>query len=141
MTVEQIKKKFPSSLPTDRLPSGAKEMDVEVYRLCITGEIEPSSFLPTFLDPAQKDLKNIDRNDISYYSLSTFEGENDIRRIYKFFRRKRSPRTIIAKGTTATSCGIAQRTAERTGQSTSHVDWWLYEDSEPHRFFQPYEIV
>lgn len=57
MTVEQIKKKFPSSLPTDRLPSGAKEMDVEVYRLCITGEIEPSSFLPTFLDPAQKDLK------------------------------------------------------------------------------------
>lgn len=141
MNLEQIEKKFPSALPIDKLPAGAKEIEIAVYRLCITGEVEPNSFLPTFLDPAQKDLKNLDHNDISYYSLSTFERENDIRKIYKFFRQKRSPRTIIAKGSTAASCGVAQRTAERTGQRNSHVDWWLYEDAEPHRFFQPYEIV
>lgn len=141
MNLEQIKKKFPSALPLDKLPTGAKEMEIEVYRLCTTGAVEPNSFLPTFLDPAQKDSKNIDHNNISYYSLSTFEGENDILRIYKFFKQKRNPKTIIAKGATATSCGIVQRTAERTGQITSHVDWWLYENAEPHRFFQPYESV
>ena len=90
-------------------------------------------FFANFLGSGTKRLEE--------YSLSTFEGENDILRIYKFFKQKRNPKTIIAKGATATSCGIVQRTAERTGQSTSHVDWWLYENAEPHRFFQPYEIV
>ena len=135
MDIEQIKKKFPSSLPVEKLPAGAKAMEIEVYRLCVTGVVEPDSFLPTFMDPTQKNLKNMDRNDISYYSLSTFEKERDVYRLYKFFKQKRHPKTIIAKGITAISCGIVQRSAERTGASTSHMDWWLYENAEPYRFF------
>ena len=42
----------------------------------------------------------------------------------------------IAIGKTNPIHGLVQRTRERTGKKTSHVDWWLYKDATPHIEFQ-----
>ncbi len=135
MDIEKIKSKFPVDFPVDMLPDGAKEENIEVYRICRSGKIEPKSFLPTYLDELAHTKENENTTqDIGHYSLSTFENENEARRMFKFFRGKQ-PEAIAAKGITDSSCGLTQRTKERTKKKGSHVDWWLYEGAEPHRFF------
>ena len=44
MERSEILKKFPSALPIDKLPEGAKEENISVYRVCETGKIEAASF-------------------------------------------------------------------------------------------------
>ena len=41
----------------------------------------------------------------------------------------------IAIGYTEPSCGVSQRTRERTKKKTSHIDWWLYEGAKPYLYF------
>jgi len=43
---------------------------------------------------------------------------------------------LIAEGDTDPVHGPVQRTKERTGGKSSHVDWWLYEDAEPWKEFR-----
>lgn len=138
MDIKNIRKKFPASFPVDLLPEGAKEENIQVYRICRTGAVERQSFLPTYLDELFR-VKEIDEKDIGDYSLSTYEKARDARNRLKFFRGK-DPCAIVAKGITDSSCGIVQRTKERTGQHNSHIDWWLYEGSEPHKHFQEVQL-
>ena len=42
----------------------------------------------------------------------------------------------IAVGMTNPIHGLVQRTRERTGKRTSHVDWWLYVNASPHVEFE-----
>lgn len=138
MDIQEIEKKFPIGFPKEKLPEGAKEESIEVYRICRTGAVEEKSFLPTYLD----ELSNTKENDgedkeIGSYSLSTYEKTRDARQRLKFFRGKQ-PNAIAAKGVTDPDCGVVQRTKERTGTKSSHVDWWLYEGAEPHKYF--YEV-
>ena len=42
----------------------------------------------------------------------------------------------IAIGFTNPKHGLVQRTKERTGKRTSHVDWWLYKDARPYEEFE-----
>ena len=140
MQHKEIQKKFPAIFPAERLPAGAKEESIEVYRICRTGRVEASSFLPTYLDELAHTKEQEDGDhEIGYYSLSTYEKERDARNRLKFFRGKQ-PAAIAAKGTTDPSCGLVQRTKERTGKKDSHVDWWLYEQAEPHRFFREVDL-
>ncbi len=132
----EILRKFPVGFPIEKLPKGIKEEEIEVYRICRTGRIEEASFLPTYLDELSKTKENADIADpeIGYYSLSTYEKERDARKKLKFFRGKR-PDAIASKGITACSCGVVQRTRERTGCKDSHIDWWLYDGAQPHKLF------
>ena len=41
-----------------------------------------------------------------------------------------------AKGQTEGSCGPSQLTSEREERTDTHVEWWLYQDSEPQNFFR-----
>lgn len=131
--IETLKKKFPHGFPVERLPEGAKEENITAYRICRSGKVEAASFLPTYLDEISK-VKEIDDEDMGYYSLSVFEKASEAKRMLKFFRGKQ-PCAIAAKGVTDASCGMTQRTKERTGKKTSHIDWWLYEGAVPHLFF------
>lgn len=131
--IETLKKKFPKGFPVERLPEGAKEENIVAYRICRSGKVEAASFLPTYLDEISK-VKEIDDEDMGYYSLSVFEKASEAKRMLKFFRGKQ-PCAIVAKGVTDVSCGMTQRTKERTGKKTSHIDWWLYEGATPHLFF------
>lgn len=131
--IETLKKKFPKGFPVERLPEGAKEENIVAYRICRSGKVEAASFLPTYLDEISK-VKEIDDEDMGYYSLSVFEKASEAKRMLKFFRGKQ-PCAIAAKGVTDASCGMTQRTKERTGKKTSHIDWWLYEGATPHLFF------
>ena len=47
------------------------------------------------------------------------------------------PKAFIAKGVTEGTCGPCQLTSEREkGRKDSHVDWWIYEESEPQLYFK-----
>ena len=46
------------------------------------------------------------------------------------------PKAIIAKGQTEGSRGPSQLTSEREERTDTHVDWWVYQDSEPQNFFR-----
>ncbi len=138
--IEKIRDKFPIGFPVELLPKEAKEQQIEVYRICRTGAVEPASFLPTYLDELAKTKENENAQpDIGFFSLSTYEKQRDAKNKLKFFRGKQ-PEAIAAKGITDVSCGITQRTKERTGQKDSHVDWWLYTGAEPHKYFDKVEL-
>ena len=76
-----------------------------------------------------------DPADPSLYSLSTYEKPRDVKRFAITNSDIREP-IKIAMGYTEPSCGLVQRTRERTGRRTSHVDWWLYVDAEPYKYFE-----
>lgn len=141
MDIDKLKAKFPNGFPVELLPKGAKEEKIEVYRVCRSGKVEAESFLPTYLDEISKTKENENEGqDIGHYSLSVFEKISDARKMLKFFRGKQ-PGAIAAKGVTDPSCGITQRTKERTGKKTSHIDWWLYMDATPHIFFNEIDFA
>lgn len=133
---DEILKKFPVGFPIERLPEGIKEEEIEVYRICRSGKVEEGSFLPTYLDELSKTKENEDigEQEIGYYSLSTYEKKKDAKKRLKFFRGKQ-PDAIASKGKTDCSCGVIQRTKERTGCKNSHVDWWIYDGAQPHIYF------
>lgn len=135
-----IEKKFPSAFPVDKLPKEAKEECIEVYRVCETGKVEADSFLPTYLDVLVQTKENVDDEDIGHFSMSVYEKWKDIKKRYKFFKKRRFPEAIIAKGVTDCSCGPVQRSGERTGQKDSHIDWWLYDGAQPHIFFEKVDL-
>lgn len=140
MDIDAIKAKFPNGFPVERLPKGAKEENIEVYRICRSGKVEDASFLPAYLDEISKTKENENEiHEIGYYSLSVYEKIRDAKNKLKFFRGKQ-PSAIAAKGITDKSCGVTQRTKERTGKKDSHIDWWLYEDSTPHVFFSEIDL-
>ena len=45
------------------------------------------------------------------------------------------PRVFIAKGETEGTCGPCQLTSEREERDDTHVDWWIYRDVEPQKYF------
>ena len=133
---EEILRKFPVGFPVEKLPEGIKEAAIEVYRICRSGRVEERSFLPTYLDEVSKTKENEDigEREIGYYSLSTYEKKRDAKNKLKFFRG-RQPEAIASKGRTDCSCGVIQRTKERKACRDSHVDWWIYDGAQPHKFF------
>lgn len=47
--LSELKKKFPPNFSAVDLPAGAKEEKIAVYRICKSGNTEPSDFIPTYL--------------------------------------------------------------------------------------------
>lgn len=134
--MDELRKKFPPNFPVELLPDGAKEEEINVYRVCRTGKVESASFLPTYLDELAMTKENDNQeHEIGFYSMSTYAKEGDAKRALKFFRGKQ-PKAVLAYGCTKPVCGPCQRTKERKKNAKSHVDWWLYKDAMPHIFFE-----
>lgn len=141
MDIEKAKKVFPKFFENFgyKIPEGAKEENIEVYRLCLNGVIDREAFIGTyetiFIKKTNKN-KDVpkDSTNPSHYSTSCFEKKKDARRKLICFT-KYFPKVIMAKGITAKECGPCQRTKDREKINTSHIDWWIYENSHPEKYF------
>lgn len=129
---------FPENFEDQILPAGAKAENKSVYRVIKYGELNRKSFLSTY-EEIQLGLippkKRMDPGNPGLYSTSCNQDYADAEYALKIFMRHH-PRAFIAKGETEASCGLSQVTAERTGEASSHVDWWIYDQAEPQRYFE-----
>ena len=131
---ERVNRFYPKCFENFKMPECAKEEEITVYRACKTGKCDCISFTPSYKE------RNLDEeSDLSnpgLYSLSTYEKPMHVKRFAKLTSEYNKPYTI-AIGRTEPSCGEVQRTRERvvSKKNTSHVDWWLYENAKPHKYF------
>lgn len=132
---------FPSNFETEILPKEAKQENRPVYRIIKSGKIDRDSFISSFEEMKRGLIplkKNLNPSDPGIYSTSCFMEFSEAEYVLKLFMR-RYPRPFIAKGETERSCGPSQLSAERERRnkgSKSHVDWWIYEESAPQRYFE-----
>lgn len=137
-TVKRIEKIFPDYFQRFKLPDGAREESIMVYRACRSGKCDRNSFLPSFEENGCVLNPVVDSTDPGQYSLSTFEKPTDVKRFAGVISDMKVPYQI-AIGETNPRHGLVQRTKERTKKRTSHVDWWLYKDASPYDEFEMIE--
>lgn len=133
--LKRIEKIFPDYFQRFKLPDGAREERIEVYRACRSGKCDKDSFLPSFEENGYVINPLVDSSDPGQYSLSTFEKPKDVKRFAGVMSDMKIPYQI-AIGETDPRHGLVQRTKERTKKRTSHVDWWLYKDASPYEEFK-----
>lgn len=103
-----------------------------------SGTIDREGFISTYeeiqrgLIPPKKKLR---WNRPEIYSTSCNMDYSEAQYALDMFMRHH-PKAIIAKGQTEGSCGPSQLTSEREERTDTHVDWWVYQDSEPQNFFR-----
>lgn len=132
---ERLKRLFPEYFKNFKMPEGAGELSIQVYRACRSGKCDKDSFMSTFEEKGCIIDETDDKTDPSLYSLSTYEKPNHIKRFANMTSDMQIPYTI-AIGVTNPVYGLAQRTKERKPKSGSHVDWWLYEGATPYEEFE-----
>lgn len=132
---ERLKKIFPDYFTLFKLPQGANEESIKVYRACKTGKCDKISFTPTYEEQGYTYRAGDDPQDPGLYSLSTYENPRHIKRFAAMNSDMHVPYKI-AVGYTDPDYGLVLRTKERTHKTTSHVDWWLYQDARPYEAFE-----
>jgi hypothetical protein len=143
MNNKQIEKKFPSYFENFEMPIWAREQELEVYRACATGKVDRESFLTTYEENGGHISANGDIQDPQEYSLSTYTKFKDVKRFMTIDSRYGIP-FVIAKGKTNPIHGICLETKEWKRNldikyKGSHVDWWLYMESEPYKEFEVFK--
>lgn len=129
---------FPKDFETDILPEEAKEENKSVYRVIKYGEINRESFISTYEEIQRKLIppkRKMKLKDPGIYSTSCNIEYSEVEYALNMFMRHH-PKVFIAKGETEGSCGPCQLTSEREKRNDTHVDWWIYEESEPHLYFE-----
>ena len=128
---------FPENFETDILPKDAKKENKSVYRVIKFGTIDRNGFIGTY-EEIQRGLippkKRMNLDDPGLYSTSCNMKYSEAEYALNMFMRN-YPKPFIAKGETEGSCGPCQLTSEREKRSDTHVDWWIYEDTEPQIYF------
>lgn len=79
-TLKRIEKIFPDYFQRFKLPDGAREEIIKVYRACRSGKCDKASFLPSFEENGCVINPLVDSMDPGQYSLSTFEKPKDVKR-------------------------------------------------------------
>ena len=139
-------KQFPSCFPSDFeekiLPPNLLPLKIVVFRVCTTDTICKDSFLSTFeatLSGKRREPPNWKEQlrDPGVYSVSCNDSEKDALNVLKCLTRY-YPDPFIMKGTASSELGPMQYTVERDPQYKfkSHIDWWLYADSDPSPGFE-----
>ena len=128
---------FPENFETDILPKDAKKENKSVYRVIKFGTIDRNGFIGTY-EEIQRGLippkKRMNLDDPGLYSTSCNMKYSEAEYVLNMFMRH-YPKPFIARGETEGSCGPCQLTSEREKRSDTHVDWWIYEDTEPQIYF------
>lgn len=126
-----ISKKFPECFPEGfrekLLTFGAKEQELNVYRICKFGIINEEAFVGSVEESLRRGKKRKfpKPDDVSNYSTSCHLKISDSKKILLHSLRN-PPHAIIAKGTIKPEKGLSQLTSERNSeQKDSHVDWWI----------------
>lgn len=129
---------FPQNFETDILPDGAKNENKSVYRVIKSGIIDRDGFIGTY-EEIQRGLippkKRMNLKNPSLYSTSCNIKYSEAKYALSVFMRHH-PRALIARGETEGTCGPSQLTSEREERNDTHVDWWVYEESEPQGYFK-----
>lgn len=138
MDIDKLKKKFPTYFPVDKLPKEAKEEEIEVFRACKYGFCN-DSFLTTYQEAYKfgRKAKGYNEEYIGTYSMSCFEDINDLNKMLRKFKNvfKEYKSLVLSKGKTNIGCGIILK-AKDINKSGSHVDFWLYKNAEPIKYFE-----
>lgn len=138
MDINKLKKKFPTYFPVDKLPKEAKEEEIEVFRACKYGFCS-KSFLSYYEEwkNCKSKPKGYNEEDIGTYSMSCFEDINDLNKMLRKFKNvfKEYKSLLLSKGKTNIKCGIILK-AKDINKSGSHVDFWLYKNAEPIKYFE-----
>lgn len=132
---------FPPNFETEILPKEAKKENKTVYRIIKSGTIDRDGFISTFEEIERELIPRNDRYDRTspgLYSTSCHMKYADSEYILGLIMRHH-PDPCIAKGITDGGCGPCQLTSERNKSKDSHVDWWIYQDSTPERYFKKEE--
>lgn len=135
---------FPPDFQAKILPPGLSPAKFPVYRLCLDGILNREAFLSTYeLTLLGKRPKGEDWDeklkDPETYSTSCYIKLNELKQSLKTLRRYH-PSPIIVYGTASSAYGPLQKSKERTGKKTSHVDWWLYKNADPSGDFSEIEV-
>ena len=129
---------FPENFETEILPKEAKKENKPVYRVMKYGTLNRESFISTY-EEIRRGLippkRRMNLQDPSLYSTSCNMEYPEAEYALNLFMRHH-PKAFVAKGETVKSCGPCQLTSEREERSDTHVDWWIYEESEPQLYFK-----
>lgn len=140
-----IEKKFPSYFENFQIPQFACEQELEVYRACASGKIDPESFLNTYEENNFNVPLDLTKEDPQVYSMSTYLKFKDVKRFMTLTSRFGVP-FLIAIGITTPKHGLCAETRKwkpnlnKSQKRNSHVDWWLYENARPWEEFRMVNI-
>ena len=129
--------RFPENFEEDILPKEAKCENKSVYRVIKYGTINRDSFIGTYEEMKRGLIppkKRMNLEDPGLYSTSCNIDYSEAEYVLNLFMRH-NPRVFIAKGETEGTCGPCQLTSEREKRDDTHVDWWIYKDVEPQKYF------
>lgn len=129
----------------EQIAACGKEESIPVYRVGKYGKNDETAFL-NYYEEVQRGLKVVRnkeqamkryREDFNSLSVSCYEEKSDIEEYYKVTLKESHPERILLFGGTESRDGLSSRTKERkTNYTNSHVDWWLYNDAEPWKYFK-----
>ena len=129
---------FPENFETEILPREAKEENRLVYRIIKYGTINRDSFISTY-EEIQRGLippkKRMNLQDPGLFSTSCNIDYSEAEYVLNLMMRQQ-PKAFIAKSETEGSCGPCQLTSEREKTTSTHIDWWIYDDSSPQLYFE-----
>ena len=137
MDIDKLKKKFPTYFPVDKLPKEAKEEEIEVFRACFYGFCS-KSFLSYYEEwkNCKSKPKGYNEEYIGTYSMSCYEDIKDLNKMLRVFKiHSKYNNLVLSKGKTNIECGITLR-AKDIKKSGSHVDFWIYENAKPIKYFE-----
>lgn len=154
MNTYAIDKEFPDCFPDDFkdniLPQDARPEELTVYRGCKTGIIDKNTFLSSYEEIIIKGIDTLSPNDKKkyeknlkkpgFYGTSCFLDLEELKDIMdSAWQRHKDAKILI--GTMKCEDGLSQQTINRTAgcMRKSHVDWWLYKNSDPSTYFKEVE--
>lgn len=131
---------FPDNFEESILPKLDNVEPIEVFRAIRHVEICRDDFLSTHemvLLGKRPSMPDDDVNCATYYSTSCNIEHKRLKKILSVFMID-DPRAFIATGLTAVECGPSKKTCDWCSQhkGKTHVDWWIYRDSNPEDYFR-----
>lgn len=134
-TMNKFPKCFPKNFEEDILPKDIEFKSYKAYRILKLGKLEHAAFISTFEEYKDSTFKprGYNPNSASTYSTSVFSDIQETKNILKLMC-KHFPRPLISEGSTEPECGPCKR-----DNNSSHIDWWIYEDTFPEKIFKVVE--
>lgn len=120
--------RYPNYFPKGCPPKDAKNVEIDVYRMCKNSKVSHSDFLSYYELGKAKDL-----SDLRVYGISLDKDFEKIKAMMGMPFAKHNNFNCIAKG--ITKKGMGKILATPSNNSRTHITWWLKEGSTPEEHF------